>query len=176
MLIVTNQVALGIRRKGSLAGTRKTEEERHGAVAALVGGRVQGEDVVLDRHLVEEHGEDALLHLAGVLGAEDDHLLFSEVDGHGGARRHARRVAVGGELAGIVDDVVGLEVLELLARRPDEHVPHEERVVGARADDAHPDPVLLIPSRVAVDDVDAIPGVEVVDGTLAVDLPHLGSS
>jgi hypothetical protein len=46
-------------------------------------------------------------------------------------------------------------------------------VVGARADDAHADAVALVPSCEAVDDVDAIPGVEVVNGTLAVDAPDL---
>src|SRR5690606_14044739 len=71
--------------------------------------------------------------------------------------------------------VIGGEVLELLARRPDEHVAHEQGVVGARTDHAHADPVLLIPSRIAVDDIDAIPRVEVVDGSLAVDSPHLES-
>jgi hypothetical protein len=46
-------------------------------------------------------------------------------------------------------------------------------VVGARADDAHLDAVLLIPASIAVNNVDAVPGVEVVDSTLAVDLPDL---
>jgi hypothetical protein len=46
-------------------------------------------------------------------------------------------------------------------------------VVGARADDAHLDAVLLVPAGIAVDDVDAIPGVEVVDSTFAVDPPDL---
>jgi len=46
-------------------------------------------------------------------------------------------------------------------------------MVGTRADDANLDAVLLVPAGIAVDDVDAIPGVEVVDGTLAVDLPDL---
>jgi hypothetical protein len=91
------------------------------------------------------------------------------------ARRHALRVPVGWERAGVVDGVVGLEALKLLARRPDQHVAHEERVVGARADDPHADPVLFVPSRVAVHDVDAVPRVEVVDRAFAVDLPHLWS-
>jgi hypothetical protein len=64
-------------------------------------------------------------------------------------------------------------VLELLAGRADEHVAHEERMVGTGAHDAHADPVPLIPAGVSVNDVDAAPGVEVVDGTLAVDFPDL---
>jgi hypothetical protein len=46
-------------------------------------------------------------------------------------------------------------------------------MVGAGADDAHLDAVLLVPAGVAIDDVDAVPGVEVVDGTLTVDFPDL---
>jgi hypothetical protein len=46
-------------------------------------------------------------------------------------------------------------------------------MVGAGADDANADAVLLVPSRVTVNDVDPIPRVEVVNSTLAVDLPDL---
>jgi hypothetical protein len=46
-------------------------------------------------------------------------------------------------------------------------------VVGARAHDAHLDAVLLVPAGIAVDDVDAVPRVEVVDGALAVNFPDL---
>ena len=42
---------------------------------------------------------------------------------------------------------------------------------GAHYTDA--DPVALVPSCEAVDDVDALAGVEVVNGTLAVDAPDL---
>ena len=68
-------------------------------------------------------GEDALLHLARVLGAKNDHLHAIEVDLDGGGRGHALREAVRRELARVVNDEVGLaEVLELLFRRADEHV------------------------------------------------------
>ena len=46
-------------------------------------------------------------------------------------------------------------------------------MVGTRADDAHLDAVLFIPSCEAVDDIDAVARVEVVNGTLAVDSPDL---
>lgn len=174
VLVVANEGAVGVGRQRRLAGAGEAEEEGHVAVFALVGRRVQGQDVVLDGHLVEEDGEDALFHLAGVLGAENDHFLLGEVDGDRRGRRHALGVAVGGEGAGIVDGVVGVEVLELLAGRADEHVAHEEGMVGAGADDADADAVLFIPAGVAIDDVDAVARVEVVDGALAVDFPDLG--
>lgn len=173
VLVVTDESTVGVGRQSRLAGSRQTEEERDIAVLAFVGGGVQGQDVVLDGHLVEEDGEDALLHLAGVLGAQDDHLLGGEVDGDRGGRGHALGVAVGGELAGIVDGVVGVEVLKLLAGRADEHVSHEEGMVGASADDTDADSVLFVPASIAVNDIDAVAGVEVVDGTLSVDFPDL---
>lgn len=81
MLVVTDQSTVGVGGEGGLASSGQTEEEGDIAILALVGGRVQGQDVVLDGHLVEENSEDALLHLTGVLGTQDDHLLLGEVDG-----------------------------------------------------------------------------------------------
>jgi hypothetical protein len=46
-------------------------------------------------------------------------------------------------------------------------------MVGTGADNADADAVLLIPAGVAIDNVDAVAGVEIVDGTLTVDLPDL---
>lgn len=111
--------------------------------------------------------EDTLLHLTRVLRAEDDHLHALEVDLDGGRAAHALGEAVGGELASVVDDEVGLaEVLELFLRRADEHVVlqrvtsapnpttrrgygtyHEQGVIGPSTDDPDLDAVLRIPLR-----------------------------
>lgn len=173
MLVVADQGSVGVRRQGGLSSSGQAEEECDVSVLALVCGRVQGKDVVLDGSLVEHDGEDSLLHLAGVLGSENDHLLLGKVDGHRGAGGHAFGVSVSWEGAGVVDRVVGVEVLQLLARGADEHVAHEERMVGTGANHPHPDSVLLIPSRIAVDDVDAISRVQVVNCSLTVDFPDL---
>lgn len=173
VLVITNQLAVGVSRESGLAGTGKTEEDCDIAVLALVGGRVQGEHVVLDRHLVEENCENTLLHLTSVLGTEDNHLLLGEVDGNGCRRGHTLSESVCWERTGVVDGVIGVEVLELRSLRADKHVAHEQGVVGTRADDADLDLVLLVPSCVTVDNVDAVPCVEVVNGSLAVDLPDL---
>ena len=66
-----------------------------------------------------------------------------------------------------------MEVLELLTRRADEHVAHEEGMVGTGADNADPDPVALVPTSITVNDINATPGVQVVDRTLTVDFPDL---
>lgn len=46
-------------------------------------------------------------------------------------------------------------------------------MVGTRADHTHVDAVALVPASVAIDDVDTIAGVEVVDRAFAVDAPDL---
>ena len=61
VLVVTDERTLGVSRQGGLAGTGQTEEDGNIAVLALVGGRVKGEDVVLDGHFVEENCEDTLI-------------------------------------------------------------------------------------------------------------------
>jgi hypothetical protein len=66
-----------------------------------------------------------------------------------------------------------VEVLQLLAARPDEHVAHEESMVGTSADNTDVDAVTLVPAGETIDNVDTVAGVEVVDSTLAVDTPHL---
>lgn len=173
VLIVTDQGTVGVGRQCGLAGARQTEEEGDVAVLALVGGGVQSEDVVLDGHFVEENGEDTLLHLTGVLGTEDNHLLGGKVDGDGGGRGHTLSETVGGESTSVVDCVVGVESLQLLTGRTDQHVAHEEGMVGTGADDADLDAVLLVPAGITIDDINAIAGVEVVDSALAVNLPDL---
>ena len=85
VLIITNQSTVGVGRQGGLAGTRQAEEDSDISVLALVGRGVQRQDVVLDGHLVEENGENTLLHLSGVLSTEDDHFLLGKVDGDRGA-------------------------------------------------------------------------------------------
>ena len=137
---------------------------------------MQCQNIVFDRHLIEEDGEDALLHLAGVFGTQYDHLFLREVDRDGGGGRHAGGEAICGEGAGIVDDIVRVETLELFCRRADQHVAHEEGMVGTGADNAHADAVALVPAREAVDDIDAVAGVEIVDSALAVNTPDLRSS
>ena len=104
-------------------------------------------EVLTDRRRGTNHdGEDTLLHLTGVLGTKDDHLHPLEVDLDARGRAHALGEAVRGELAGVVDDKVGLaKVGKLRLGRADEHVVHEEGVVGAGADHADLDAVLGIP-------------------------------
>ena len=173
VLVVTDKSTLGVSRQGGLAGSRETEEDGNIAILTLVGGRVESQDVVLDRHLVEEDGEDTLLHLTGVLGTQDNHLLLGEVESHGGSRGHTLSEAVGREGTGVVDDIVGVEAVELFPGWADKHVAHEESMVGTSTDHTDADTVSLIPASKAINDVDTVTGVEVVDSTFTVDSPDL---
>ena len=173
VLVVTNQLALGVSGQGGLASTGQTEEDGNITILTLVGRGVESQDVVLDGHLVVENGEDTLLHLTSVLGTKDNHLLVGEVDSHGGGGGHTLSEAVGRERTSVVDDIVGVEVLEFLTAWADQHVAHEESVVSTSADNANADAVALIPAGVTIDDIDAVAGVEVVDSTLTIDTPDL---
>ena len=173
VLVVTDQLTLGVGRQGGLSGTGQTEEDSDIAVLTLVGRGVQGQDVVLDRHLVEEDSEDTLLHLTGVLSTQDDHLLLGEVDSDGGSGGHTLSEAVGGERASVVDDIVGVEVVELLTSRADKHVAHEQSMVGTGTDNTDADAVALVPAGETIDNVDTVASVEVVNSTLTVDTPDL---
>lgn len=171
VLIVTDEASVGVSGQRRLARARETEEERDVAVLALVGRRVQRKLAELDGLQVVHDGEDALLHLTCVLGTEDDHLATLEVDLDGRCRSHASGEPVSRELTCVVDNEVGIaEALKLLTVGSDEHVVHEQGVVGSCADDANLDAVLRLPTGEAVKDVDVLAGVEVVDGTLSIDL------
>jgi hypothetical protein len=128
---------------------------------------------VLDWHLIEENSENTLLHLSGVLGTENDHLLLGEVDGNRGSGSHTFGVSVGREGSGIVNGIIGMEVLEIFSVRSNKHISHEESMIGTSADNSDSDSVLLVPSGKPIDNVDPISGVQVVNCSLAVNSPDL---
>lgn len=173
VLVITDELSVLVGREGGLSSSGKSEENGDISILTLIGGGVKGKNVVLDWHLVEENGENTLLHLTSVLGTKDNHLLLGEVDSDGGWGGHALGVSVGWERSGVVDGVIWVEVFKILAIWADQHVAHEESVVCTRADNANLDLVLLVPSCETIDNVDAVAGVEVIDSTLTVNLPDL---
>ena len=108
VLVVADQLALADRPRASSCRCREAEEQRR-ASGLPVGRRraVHREHAVLGHQVVHDR-EDALLHLAGVLGAEDDELAVLEAEVDAGRRGHAGGAAVGGKRAGVVDREVGL--------------------------------------------------------------------
>ncbi len=142
---------------------------------AVGRGRAVHREHAALRHQVVHDREDGLLHLARVLGAEDDNLavLDAEVDARLGG--HARGEPVGGEPARVVDDVIGRpEGGKLLPGGADEHVVHEQRVVGPLADDPDANSMVGVPAGEAVDAIEPVAGVEIILGPLPVDLEAPG--
>lgn len=136
---------------------------------------MKSQDIVLDGHLVKQNSENALLHLSGILGTENDHLLVGEVDGNRRGRGHPGGESVSWEGTSIVDGVVGMEMLELFPRWSDEHVSHEQSMIGSRANNSNIDPITFIPAGKAINHINSVPSVQIVDCAFPVDLPHLGS-
>ena len=125
VLVVADEQALRVGRERRLARAGEPEEHRGAARRPVRRRRAVHRQHAPLRHQVVHDREDALLHLAGVLGPQDHDLavLDAQVDARLGG--HAGRQAVGGELAGVVDHVVGLaEARQLLAGRPDHHDVH----------------------------------------------------
>ena len=168
VLVVADQGAVRVGGEGRFARSGEAEEERDVAIGALVCGAVHREHAAFGHQVVHD-GEDALLHLAGVLAAEDDELAGAEVEHDAGGVVHALDGGVGGAEAGVVDGVVGVPVGgQFVFSGADEHVPHEEGVVGSRADDPHLDLRLGVPAGVAVDDVELVALVKIIKGDLLV--------
>ena len=116
---------------------------------------------------VAEHG---LLHLPGVFSAQNHHFAVLQAQVDAGLGGHAGSVPVGGEGAGVEDGHIrSAEVRQFLVVGPNQHVPHEKRVVGTGGDHPHLDPVLGVPAGESIGAIDPFAGIQVVEGPLAVD-------
>lgn len=128
---------------------------------------------MLNRHLVEEDSENTFLHFSCILSTEDDHFLVREVYGYRGSRSHALGISIGREGSSVINSIIRMEMLEVFPVWSDEHVAHEESVIGPSTNDSNFDSVFLVPSCKPVDNVDAIPRVQVIDCSLSVNPPDL---
>ena len=94
--------------------------------------------------------------------------LEAQVDA--GPRGHLVRVRIGGKLAGVEDHVVRLaEIGQFGLGRSQQHVVHEQGMIGPSADHADFEAIAAGPSRRSRRDVNRVAGVEKVDRSLAVD-------
>jgi hypothetical protein len=170
MLVVTDQVALGVSRQRRLARPRKAKQERRTSGLFVGGGRpVHREDHPLWRKIIR-HRKDPLIHFAGVLGTKDDEFTVFQAKINAGFGTHARREPVSRKGARVEDDEVRFtKVRKLLVSWSDEHGVHEKRVIWPRADDPDLDLVIGIPAGEAIKAVKPLAGVEVIAGALAID-------
>ena len=121
----------------------------------------------LFRHQVVHNGEYTFFHLTGILSTKNDHFPLLKVEGNTCVTVNVGDVFIGVELASvenIIISAVGEVLLELFIRGLDEHVCHEERVVGSCADDSDTDAFLLVVAGISIDDVESLSGVEIVPG------------
>ncbi len=83
MLVVADELAGRISRKGSLAGARKAKEDRGGIGGRVhIGRAMHGKHVVFNRQQVVHGREDALFDLSGIAGARHQNHALLEVDDH----------------------------------------------------------------------------------------------
>jgi len=101
--------------------------------------------VPFSRRAVAEAQHAVFVHLHRASGDAVEREIEADVDA--GLAGHSFGVAVRGKAAGVVNDVVRLtEVDQLLPRRPDQHVVHEQGVIGPCADNPRLRPVFRVPA------------------------------
>ena len=101
MLVVADEVAFRVGRSVVLPVPDRPKSKR-GRAGLLVRGRraVHRQHAALRREVIRDR-EDAFLHLAGVLGAEDDQFPVFEAEIDARRRAHAAGQAIGGKRAGV---------------------------------------------------------------------------
>ena len=153
MLVVADELAVGVGGEGGLAGAGEAEE--HGGVArgADVGGAVHGEHAHLGQDVVHD-GEDGLLDLACVLAAGDDDHLFLIVHQDGGLGTGAVDLGDALEAGGGDDGEVSGEILQLLGGGAAEELMDKEILAGQLVDDAEALGVLGVRAGKAVENED----------------------
>ena len=136
VLVVADEHAVLGGGERRLAGAGEAEEDR-GAVrtGVHVAGAVHRENIILDGEKVVHHGEDGLLDLARILGADDENDALLEVDEDSGLGVRAVNLRVELELGcRHHHEVRSAEVPELLLGGTHEHLADEERLARHLAD------------------------------------------
>jgi len=127
---------------------------------------------------VEVHDtEDTLLHLTSIRGTKNNELLLSEIDGDRGLVTDILDSLVGDELTSVHDGEIGTASSEVLLDRlevtANEHLLHEEGVVGPARDHTRLNAVLLVPACISIDDENPITEVKEVASTALVGIVAL---
>jgi len=174
VLIIADQLALGVGRQGGLASAGEAEEDRHIAVFADIGRAVHGGNA-LQRQQVVHYREHAFLHLAAVPGAADQLHALGHVEGDEvlGVETLFLPVGIGG-FGAVQHHKVGYEVFQLGIGRADKHVFHKVRLPGHLGDKAHLEAAAFIGAAEQVHHKQALAAQLVADHGLE-GVPHLGS-
>ena len=66
-----------------------------------------------------------------------------------------------------------MKVVQFFPRWADEHVSHEQGMVGSGADNSNIDPIAFVPAGITVNHINTVSGVQIINCTFPVDFPHL---
>jgi len=159
VLVVADEQTLRVGGEGGLTGSGEAEEDSgvltfHVGISGAVhaGDTLEGEVVVL-------HGEHTLLHLATVPGVDDNLLAAGGVEGYASLAVEAEFLVVLYLCLGsVVDDEVGLELLEFCLGGLDEHVLDEVCLPSDFEDEAHSEVGSFIGAAESIYDVELLAG------------------
>ena len=155
VLVVADQMALGIGGERRLAGPREPEEHRHAPVAAHVRGAVHRHHVAQRQPVVHDR-EDRLLDLARVVRPPDEHLRTGRVQDDERAGARAVHLGIGLDGGRVQHERFRLVPTELLLGRIDEERLREQRVPRAVGDDPERQAVRGIGAGERIDDIDVL--------------------
>ena len=155
VLVVADQMPLGIGGERRLAGARKPEEHRHAAVVADVRRAVHRHHAA-QRQPVVHDGEDRLLDLARVVRAADQHLGARGMEHDERPRARAVRLRIGLDGRRVQHERLRLVPPQLALRGVDEERLREERVPRAVRHDPQREPMCRIGPGERVHDVDVL--------------------
>ena len=175
MLVITDELTLGVGRKGCLTGARKAEE--NGGLALLVGvGRAVHRSDALQGKEVVHIGEHTLLHLATIPSVDDNLNLLGEVEHNGGLAVEAELfVVLNFCLRGVEHHEIGLAIVcQLLLGGADEHIFHKVSLPSHLHNEADFQAGVLVCTAEGIHNVEFLVG-ELLGGNLLELLPSLGS-
>mmetsp|Transcript_29917 Transcript_29917/g.64489 ORF Transcript_29917/g.64489 Transcript_29917/m.64489 type:complete len:256 (+) Transcript_29917:1039-1806(+) len=131
---------------------------------------MHAENTPLGQEVVHD-GEHTFLHFPSVLRSENHHLPGSKVQRHRGAGAHAFSGPVARESACVVNRIVwGAKVGKFFCSRANQHVVHEEGVIGTAGNNSNLVAKLRVPPGKTIKDIQSGASVQVVDCSLSIDL------
>ena len=130
VLVIADQLTLGIGGEGGLAGTGQAEEDGHVTVLTHVGRAVHGGDAAQGQQVVH-HGEHPLLHLATVPGAADELDALGQVESDEVFRIQPLRLPVRiHAFRAVHHNEVRFKIMQFVFIRADKHVFDEVSLPG----------------------------------------------
>mmetsp|Transcript_108788 Transcript_108788/g.162713 ORF Transcript_108788/g.162713 Transcript_108788/m.162713 type:complete len:206 (+) Transcript_108788:937-1554(+) len=164
MLVVADQCAVRVGRKGSLSGSAETEEKRDVPLLTDVGRTVHRElRRIRQWQPVVHQREDSLLIFATIPSSKDNCLFLFDVENGCGLRVEIVAFPVLVNLRAAVNHCkVGLKIVQLFGRLgTDKHIRDEVLLPGHFVNEAHLLTGFWTGANVTIEDVALVPRVEI---------------